>query len=96
MDKITVTETGGGAATVCDVVVEDGRSKTTHRVTVPEDLYQRLTMGNISKAQCVEAAFRFLLDRESKESILRSFDLPLISNYFPEFESQFAEYVPSE
>ena len=96
MAKITVTETGSAAATVCDVVVADGRSKTTHRVTVPEDLYQRLTSGNISRARCVEVAFRFLLDRESKESILRSFDLPLISNYFSEFESQFAEYLPSD
>ena len=96
MAEITVTEAGRGAATVCDVVVMDGRSKTTHRVTVPEDLYQRLTSGNITRAQCVEAAFRFLLDRESKESILRSFDLPLISHYFPEFESQFADYLPSE
>ncbi len=96
MAKITVTETGNAAATVCEVVVADGRSKTTHRVTVPEDLYQRLTSGNISRAQCVKAAFRFLLDRESKESILRSFDLPLISNYFSEFESQFSKYLPSE
>ncbi len=93
MAEITVTETGSGDGTVCEVVVTDGRSKTTHRVTVPEDLYQRLTSGNISKAQCVEAAFHFLLDRESKESILRSFDLPLISNYFPEFEREFQGYV---
>jgi hypothetical protein len=34
----------------------------------------------------VEKSFRFLLDRESNTSILRSFDLPVIGQYFPEYE----------
>jgi hypothetical protein len=34
----------------------------------------------------VEKSFRFLLDRESNTSILRSFDLPVIGRYFPEYE----------
>jgi hypothetical protein len=33
----------------------------------------------------VRRSFEFLLAREPKESILRSFDLPVIGRYFPEF-----------
>ena len=62
-------------AAVFQVTVSEGESKSRHRVTVPDDLYQRLTDGDISQAECVEAAFRFLLDREPKESILAQFDL---------------------
>ena len=96
MAKIEVKEIEGGAKTVCEVVVSEGASKTTHQVGVPQDLYERLTSGKISRADCVQAAFRFLLDRESKESILGTFDLPVISRYFPEFEREFENYVGRE
>jgi hypothetical protein len=34
----------------------------------------------------VERSFRFLLERESNTSILRSFELSVIGQYFPEYE----------
>jgi hypothetical protein len=34
----------------------------------------------------VGKSFEFLLERESNTSILRSFDLPVIQRYFPEYE----------
>ena len=80
-------------ASVFQVTVKEGNSESRHRVTVPEDLYQRLTGGDIGQAECVEAAFRFLLDREPKESILSQFDLPVIGHYFPEFERKFKDYL---
>jgi hypothetical protein len=36
----------------------------------------------------VRASFGFLLEREPRESILRSFDLSAISRYFPEYERE--------
>jgi hypothetical protein len=36
----------------------------------------------------VRKSFLFLLEREPKESILRSFDLTVISRYFPEYERE--------
>jgi hypothetical protein len=36
----------------------------------------------------VEESFRFLLEREPKESILRRFNLTVISRYFPEYERE--------
>ena len=43
--------------------------------------------------RCLEAAFRFLLDREPKESILGRFDVTVISRYFPEFERELPHYL---
>jgi hypothetical protein len=43
--------------------------------------------------RCLEAAFRFLLDREPKESILRRFNVTAISRYFPEFEREMPRYL---
>jgi hypothetical protein len=75
------------------VVVDEDGSQSRHRVAVPEKDYLSLTGGKISREECLRAAFRFLLDREPKESILREFDLPVIRRYFPEFDSEFQFYI---
>ena len=76
-----------------EVVVKGGRGETRHHVTMSRETCQRLTVGKYTPEQCVEAAFRFLLDREPKESILRSFDVAVISRYFPEFEQKLSRYL---
>ncbi|HEX6655224.1 MAG TPA: hypothetical protein VF153_03330 [Candidatus Limnocylindria bacterium] len=53
-----------------------------------EDVLQRLAPEAAEPAETVEASFRFLLEREPRESILRSFELPAIGGYFPEYESE--------
>ena len=68
------------------VTVKDRRSETHHRVTLREADYQRLAGGEASPGELVTESFRFLLEREPKESILRSFDLTLIGRYFPDYE----------
>lgn len=67
-------------------VVVEGVTKTTHRVTVSNDYHQKLTAGRMTKEELVKRSFDFLLERESNTSILRTFDLPVISHYFPEYE----------
>jgi hypothetical protein len=52
------------------VVVREGVGETRHRVTISRETYERLTAGKHTPERCLEAAFRFLLDREPKESIL--------------------------
>jgi hypothetical protein len=39
----------------------------------------------------IEAAFRFLLAREPKESILARFDVSVISRYFPQASPHFSD-----
>ena len=65
----------------------DDNTKTTHRVTVFHAQHQRLTGGLRSAEEMVKASFEFLLERESKEQILKSFDLSQIKTYFPEYDT---------
>ena len=76
-----------------ETVVSDGNGETRHRVSMTQAIYQRLTAGKYTPESCVEAAFRFLLDREPKESILRRFDVTVIARYFPEFERELPRYL---
>ena len=59
---------------------------TQHEVSVDEHYAQNLTAGRISTADLVKKSFEFLLERESNHSILRRFNLTVISHYFPEYE----------
>lgn len=68
-------------------VTVKGRTTTTHTVTVNPSYHEKLTGGNISAEELVAKSFEFLLKRESNTSILSSFDLPVISRYFPEYEN---------
>ena len=76
-----------------EVVVREGGGETRHHVTMSRETRNRLTGGKHTPERCVEAAFRFLLDREPKESILGQFDVKVISSYFPEFERELARYL---
>lgn len=76
-----------------DVTVRVGNGETRHHVTLTQGTCKRLTIGTHTPEHCIEAAFRFLLDREPKESILRHFDITVISRYFPEFERELPHYL---
>lgn len=76
-----------------EVVVREGEGETRHRVTMSEARSRQLTAGRHTPERCIEAAFRFLLDREPKESILARFDISVISHYFPEFEKELPRYL---
>ncbi|MEQ8485772.1 MAG: hypothetical protein RIB46_15540 [Pseudomonadales bacterium] len=78
--------------TLAVVVREDG-SESRHQVKVRRTTLDRLAPGHTPE-QCVTAAFRFLLDREPKESILGEFELTVIGRYFPEFERELGDYLP--
>jgi len=78
-----------------DVRVEENGSETQHRVTMTKSDYRKLTGGRVTPAQCIEAAFKFLLDREPKESILSRFDVAVISRYFPSFREELPKYIQS-
>ena len=87
-----MTRTGAGDPLRFVVVVREGAGESCHEVTLSEAHYRRLAARQ-SPEQCIEAAFRFLLDREPKESILARFDVTTISRYFPEFENELPRYL---
>jgi len=68
-----------------DVLVREGKGETRHRVTLTEEDLRRFGGGQVGPAALVRESFRFLLEREPKESILGRFELPVIARYFPEY-----------
>jgi len=75
-----------------EVTVQE-RTITKHEVTVDPSYYEKLTIGNVSPEILVEKSFEFLLKREPNISILRKFDLWVISQYFPEYEIKIQEML---
>ena len=67
-------------------VTVSGHTTTTHNVTAPLEYCQRLTSGAVPAETLVQRSCEFLLEREPNTSILRSFELPVIQRYFPEYE----------
>lgn len=59
---------------------------TRHDVRVARADLERLAPGATDPTDLVRRSFAFLLEREPPTSILRSFDLPVIGRYFPEYE----------
>jgi len=59
--------------------------QTIHKVFISNQTYLDLTSKKISKKELVKFSFEFLLEREPNTSILSSFELNIISKYFPEY-----------
>lgn len=74
------------------VRVDDGGSSSTHEVALLQDDLARLGQG-ASAEELIEASFRFLLDREPKESILGTFDLTVIDRYFSDYADRIGGYL---
>ena len=81
MAEITVTRIGDNEFRV---TVAEGQSTTVHNVTALDEDSRRYG-GDVSAERLIELSFEFLLERETKESILTTFDLPIIEHYFPEY-----------
>jgi hypothetical protein len=92
VSAVSVRRIAEGEPLVFEARVSDGKSETRHRVTLARADFERLRNGAEAE-RLIEAAFRFLLDREPKESILARFDVSVISHYFPDFERKLPEYL---
>jgi hypothetical protein len=86
--RINVLCERAAAGWTCQVDVGEGSSATGHRVSVAAADLERLDPGAADPTDLVRRSFLFLLEREPKESILRSFDLTVIGRYFPDWERQ--------
>ena len=72
----------------CEVDVGTDPAATRHTVFVSQADLERFAPGHYDPEELVTASFAFLLERESRESILRQFELPVIERYFPGYEAQ--------
>ena len=66
---------------------------TQHEVTVTDIAYQHLTSGRATKEELLDFSFKFLLEREPNTSILSKFNITVISQYFPEYESELLQML---
>jgi hypothetical protein len=76
-----------GSGWACAVTLADERGSSTHQVRVARRDLERLAPGATGPDDLVRRSFEFLLAREPRQSILASFDLPLIGRYFPDYEA---------
>ena len=64
---------------------------TKHIVFVTDEILFNLTKNKVSKEDLLNFSFNFLLEREPNTSILDSFDLTVISKYFPEYTKKVSD-----
>jgi hypothetical protein len=90
MNRIDVRCTAIPTGWRCAVSIDDGRGTSTHDVTVATenatDLAAAADQSDVERL--VYETIAFLLEREPEESILRSFDITVVSRYFPEYEAE--------
>lgn len=84
MTTIAVTEQGG----VFLVRVQDDDGATQHDVRIPDGYPAQIGLAGVEPSALIEESFRFLLEREPKGSIMRTFELPVIARYFDEYPSE--------
>ena len=85
MAEVQITERAIGSYRV---EVSGVRSPTSHDVEVPPGLAEQIAVSGVPESDLVAASFEFLLEREPNTSILRSFSLAVIANYFPEWPEE--------
>jgi hypothetical protein len=90
---IQIRQDSGGDPLTFTVTIREGKSETRHAVTMAKGDFARLSAGKHKPTEVIDAAFRFLLDREPKEAILARFDVTVISRYFPDFASTLPRYL---
>ena len=89
MAEISVVTNRNTDGWVCTVQVTEQNGQTRHTVSVKDQDFKQLTNGKQTTAEdLVRRSFEFLLERESKNQILRQFELPVISKYFPEYPGE--------
>ena len=85
---ISVTATSNPDGWTCRVHIEDqGRTVSEHTVTVTKDDRERFSPHSTVE-DLVTRSFEFLLEREPPTSIRRTFALPDIERYFPDFPTK--------
>lgn len=87
MDRIQIKseqKTPGGWEFI--VAIGDDEETLDFNISLDEDYYNEITGKQISPDELIKKSFEYLLRRESKHTILKSFNLRQIAKYFPDFE----------
>src|SRR5947208_6467898 len=72
-----------------EVTESDGSgSQTRHKVSMDKEYYEKISNGIIGPEDFVKKSFEFLSMREDKVSTLKEFNIKLIRECFPEYETE--------
>lgn len=71
----------------CAVVIGEDASATEHVVEVDRATLADLAPG-ATPDELVRESFVYLLEREPRESIMRTFELPIIARYFGDYPDE--------
>ena len=77
------------------VAVDGQGDAITYSVTLDKEYWEELTGSRshvLTPEELVRRSFAFLLAKEPKESILKEFDLRIISRYFSDYEGTIKEH----
>ena len=68
-------------------------SSTEHIVLLSDRFHQDVTNNKLTKTELITHSFEFLLKKESNQSILKKFNLEVISQYFPEYIEEIKKII---
>ena len=71
----------------CSVTIGEGAGATSHEVLVDRATLDDLAPGASPEA-LVTASIAFLLEREPRDAIMRSFELPIIARFFGDYPDE--------
>lgn len=86
-DAVVVACEPAGIGWQCRVQVGTDAAATSHEVSVGQEDLMRLAPAS-TPDELVRQSFRFLLEREPRTSIMRRFELPIISRFFAGYEEE--------
>ena len=67
--------------------------RTEHYISLNDTFHQSLSRKKVTKTELIIKSFEFLLERESNQSILKEFNLEVISQYFPEYIDEIKKII---
>jgi hypothetical protein len=88
MSRIEVVASPADGGWIARVTVTETGSSLDYEVRVSAAELARFAPGSADPTDLVRRSFEFLLAREPKESILRSFVLSTIVRYYPDYERE--------
>jgi hypothetical protein len=68
-------------------------SSTLYIVLLNDRFHQDVSNNKLTKTELITKSFEFLLKRESNQSILKKFNLEVISQYFPEYIDEIKKLI---
>ena len=68
-------------------------ASTVHIVLLNDRFHQDVSNNKLTKTELITKSFEFLLERESNQSILKKFNLEVISQYFPEYIDEIKKLI---